>query len=198
MRPGRSLPHRSISLSDIEPQHLEPMEFIVSGSATGQNNTLEQYASGATTTTTTTTRRTASTSNNAAYSNTTNANPNENYAPYFILSLRDQSVQEGESILFEIVVNGESNDRHSSLVTEQCLSLSLLAIVALPLAEVLWDKDGEVISLDSAFRMDYYADGRATLYIPETFLDDQGYYTCTARNILGTCRSTARLNIKCE
>ena len=68
----------------------------------------------------------------------------------------------------------------------------------MPLAEILWDKDGEVISLDSAFRMDYYADGRATLYIPETFLDDQGYYTCTARNTFGTCRSTARLNIKCK
>ena len=120
MRLERSLSHHSISISDIEPQHLEPVEFIVSGSATGQNNTLEQYSSGATTTTTT--KRTASTSNNVGYSNTTNAGPNENYAPYFILSLRDQTVREGESILFEIVVNGKSNDMQSSLVTGQCLS----------------------------------------------------------------------------
>jgi hypothetical protein len=50
--------------------------------------------------------------------------------------------------------------------------------------------------VDSAFRIDYYSDGRATFYIPETFLDDQGYYTCTARNSLGTCRTTARLIVK--
>jgi hypothetical protein len=33
------------------------------------------------------------------------------------------------------------------------------------------------------------------LYIPEAFFDDQGYYTCTATNTLGTCRTTARLTI---
>jgi hypothetical protein len=70
------------------------------------------------------------------------------------------------------------------------------SFIALPLAEIIWDKDGEIISIDSSFRIDYYGDGKATLYIPETFLDDQGYYTCTARNILGTCRTTARLTIK--
>jgi hypothetical protein len=74
----------------------------------------------------------------------------------------------------------------------------LFNILALPLAEIIWDKDGEIITVDSAFRIDYYSDGRATLYIPETFLDDQGYYTCTARNSLGTCRTTARLIIKCK
>lgn len=68
----------------------------------------------------------------------------------------------------------------------------------MPLAEILWDKDGDIITVDSAFRIDYFENGRATLYIPETFLDDQGYYTCTARNNLGTCRTTARLSIKCK
>ncbi len=76
------------------------------------------------------------------------------------------------------------------------LSFILFNFLALPLAEIIWDKDGDIISIDSAFRIDYYSDGRATLYIPETFLDDQGYYTCTARNSLGTCRTTARLIIK--
>lgn len=68
--------------------------------------------------------------------------------------------------------------------------------LALPLAEITWDKDGEIISVDSAFRIDYYSDGRATLYIPETFVDDQGYYTCTAKNSLGSSRTTARLVVK--
>lgn len=74
-------------------------------------------------------------------------------------------------------------------------SIFIEIFLALPMAEIVWDKDGEMISIDSSFRIDYYGDGKATLYIPETFLDDQGYYTCTARNTLGTCRTTARLNI---
>ena len=66
----------------------------------------------------------------------------------------------------------------------------------MPLAEIIWDKDGEIINVNSGFRLDYYSNGRATLYIPETFLDDQGYYTCTAKNSLGTCRTTSRLLVK--
>lgn len=66
------------------------------------------------------------------------------------------------------------------------------------MADITWDRDGEIITVESSFRIDYYSDGRATLYIPETFIDDQGYYTCTARNRLGSCRTTARLSIKCK
>ncbi len=80
-----------------------------------------------------------------------------------------------------------------SLISLFFFSVQYLAV---PLAEIIWDKDGEIINVESAFRLDYYDDGRATLYIPETFIDDQGYYTCTARNSLGSCRTTARLIIK--
>jgi hypothetical protein len=69
---------------------------------------------------------------------------------------------------------------------------------AQPSAEIIWDKNGELIGDDSAFRIDYYGNGRATLYIPEAFSDDQGYYTCTATNTLGTCRTTAHLTINCK
>lgn len=69
------------------------------------------------------------------------------------------------------------------------------SIQAEPAAEILWDKDGQLIGDDSPFRIEYYGDGRATLYIPEVFVDDQGYYTCTARNTLGSSRTTARLNV---
>ncbi|CAF0743307.1 unnamed protein product [Adineta steineri] len=169
----------STFITEIEPRQLEPVEFIVSGSLTGNNNRLEQYSSGGTnhlttttTTTTTTNKRTMAATENTNYDTTKNIGSNENYAPYFISSLHDQTVREGESVLFEIVVS------------------------ALPLAEIIWDKDGEIIGMDSAFRIDYYSDGRATLYIQETFIDDQGYYTCTAVNSLGSCRTTARLICK--
>ncbi|CAF0775682.1 unnamed protein product [Adineta steineri] len=170
----------STFITEIEPRQLEPVEFIVSGSLTGNNNRLEQYSSGGTnhltttttTTTSTTNKRTMASTENTNYDTTKNIGSNENYAPYFISSLHDQTVREGESVLFEIVVS------------------------ALPLAEIIWDKDGEIIGMDSAFRIDYYSDGRATLYIQETFIDDQGYYTCTAVNSLGSCRTTARLICK--
>ena len=197
MRPhGKMCYFYMILFLEIEPRQLEPVEFIVSGSATGTNNRLEQYSNGNTgnfTTTSTTTKRTMASSENTNYGGTANFSSSENYAPYFISSLRDQTVREGESILFEIVVSGID-----LLFRTRDTILSSLLCVALPLAEIIWDKDGEIISIDSAFRIDYYSDGRATLYIPETFVDDQGYYTCTARNSLGTCRSTARLNIRCK
>jgi len=161
----------STFITDIEPRQLEPVEFIVSGSATGVNNTLQQYP-GSSTSNFASTQRTVTSSENIDYnSQTMNMDSSENYAPYFINSLSDQTVREGEPVLFEIVIS------------------------ALPLAEVIWDRDGETITVDSSFRLDYYGDGKVTLYIPETFLDDQGYYTCTARNTLGTCRTTARLMI---
>ncbi|CAF2499044.1 unnamed protein product [Rotaria sp. Silwood2] len=162
----------STLITEIEPRQLAPVEFIVSGSLTGTNNTLEQYSASGTSNLRTTTKQTIQTTDNVNYNERTNINSNQSYRPYFIVSLHDQTVREGESVLFEIVVS------------------------ALPLAEITWDKDGDIISVDSAFRIDYYSDGRATLYIPETFLDDQGYYTCTAKNSFGTCRSTARLIIK--
>jgi hypothetical protein len=162
----------STFITDIEPRQLEPVEFIVSGSATGAHNILEQYPTSSTSNFTTKQRTVTSRENLSYNDQMRHIESSQNYAPYFINSLRDKTVREGEPVLFEIIVS------------------------ALPLAEIIWDKDGEIISIDSSFRIDYYGDGKATLYIPETFLDDQGYYTCTARNILGTCRTTARLTIK--
>ncbi|CAF3636008.1 unnamed protein product [Rotaria sordida] len=170
----------STLITEIEPRQLEPVEFIVSGSLTGSKNTLEQYSTGGisnlqTTKRTTTAAKTTSTTtttDNVNYNERTNIGLNQSYPPYFIVSLHDQTVREGESIVFEVAVS------------------------ALPLAEIIWDKDGEIITVDSAFRIDYYSDGRATLYIPETFIDDQGYYTCTAKNSFGTCRTTSRLIIQ--
>lgn len=80
------------------------------------NNTLEQYPSGfntgnLTTTTTsssTTTKQTVTSRDNAGYNQTINYGSNQDYAPYFLTSLRDQTVREGESVLFEITVYGKN------------------------------------------------------------------------------------------
>ena len=96
----------SLPTLDIEPRQLEPVEFIVSGSATGNNNTLQQYASG-TTSQTRTTQQTVTSSETMGYGGTNTTDLNQSYAPYFLLSLRDQTVREGESVLLEIIVSGK-------------------------------------------------------------------------------------------
>ncbi|CAF3722525.1 unnamed protein product [Rotaria socialis] len=187
-------------------RQFKPIEFVVSGGLSGFNNSIENYATvgDGSYTTTTTTKRTITSSDTGGYSETTNRSVirgirpydqvdlvlqpdsslssiskvlttkvglDSNHAPYFSLSLHDQTAREGESVLFEVVVSAQ------------------------PSAEIVWDKDGTLIGDDSAFRLDYYGDGRTTLYIPEAFFDDQGNYTCTATNSLGTCRTTARLTV---
>ena len=78
------------------------------------------------------------------------------------------------------------------------LFCSLSFLQAQPAPEIIWDKDGQLIGDDSSFRLDYYGDGRATLYIPEAFTEDQGLYTCTVTNSYGTCRTSARLTVDCK
>ncbi|CAF0760989.1 unnamed protein product, partial [Didymodactylos carnosus] len=152
----------STFITEIEPKYYEPVEFVVSGG--GSATEIDQY--GARGEMTSSTKRTTTTSYD------TSVIDGQDHAPYFVVSLRDYSVKEGEPILFEVMISAQ------------------------PLAEILWDKDGELIGDESSFRIDYYGDGRATLYIPEAFLDDAGSYSCTARNISGTVRSTARLQVE--
>ncbi|CAF1082065.1 unnamed protein product, partial [Adineta steineri] len=189
----------------------QPVEFLLSGGGglSGYNTTVEEYTTGGSgtggyTTTKTTTKRTITSADAGGYNEGTNkslvrgirpfdqvdlilqpdssissskllstnlSSEQGGYSPHFNVSLHDQTVREGESVLFEIIVSAQ------------------------PSAEIIWDKDDQLIGDDSAFRLDYYGDGRATLYIPEAFADDQGYYTCTVTNSHGTCRTTARLNV---
>jgi hypothetical protein len=53
-------------------------------------------------------KQTATSSNTLGFSAANDADQNQSYAPYFIASLRDQIVHEGESVLFEIVVSGRT------------------------------------------------------------------------------------------
>lgn len=109
---------------DIEPRQLEPVEFIVSGSLTDNYNTLQSYgntytggytntttttATNTTTTTNAATERTLTSRNNTGYNNQTinSVSNNQSYAPYFITSLHDQTIREGQPVLFEIVISGK-------------------------------------------------------------------------------------------
>ncbi len=92
---------------DIEPRQLEPVEFIVSGSATGAHNILEQYPTSSTSNFTTKQRTVTSRENLSYNDQMRHIESSQNYAPYFINSLRDKTVREGEPVLFEIIVSGK-------------------------------------------------------------------------------------------
>ena len=58
----------------------------------------------------TTTQRTVTTTRENTGYNNASIDSSQNYAPYFLSSLRDQTVKEGEPVLFEIVVSGKDSN----------------------------------------------------------------------------------------
>ncbi|CAF0838305.1 unnamed protein product, partial [Adineta ricciae] len=201
--------NNSTVMTETVTRQYQPVEFRVSGGLPGYNNSIiEQYStvdSDSPSGYTTTTRTITSSDTPGRYGETisrstvrgvkpfdqvdlilqpdtpltsttsrlltTNTGYEQGYTPYFTVSLNDQTIREGESVLLEIKVSAQ------------------------PAPEIIWDKDGQLIGDDSSFRLDYYGDGRATLYIPEAFAEDQGLYTCTVTNGYGTCRTSARLTV---
>lgn len=55
----------------------------------------------------TTTQQTVTTTRQNTGYNNASLDSSQNYAPYLLSSLRDQTVKEGEPILFEIIVSGK-------------------------------------------------------------------------------------------
>jgi hypothetical protein len=72
------------------------------------NNRLEQYPGSTSMSNFTTTQRTVTSRENLSYNDQIkHVESSQNYAPYFINSLRDQTVREGEPVLFEIIISGK-------------------------------------------------------------------------------------------
>lgn len=92
---------------EIEPRQLDPVEFIVSGSLTGQNNNLEPNSNG-TMSYARIMKQSTTPAEALGFTTARTMDTNESYAPYFILALRDHNVREGHPILFEITVSGNS------------------------------------------------------------------------------------------
>uniref|UniRef100_W8AQC6 Myosin light chain kinase, smooth muscle n=1 Tax=Ceratitis capitata TaxID=7213 RepID=W8AQC6_CERCA len=86
--------------------------------------------------------------------------------PHFIRHLRDLRCCDGDAITLECHVE------------------------ALPEPVIIWEKDGRVLPSDKDFTMSY--DGiKATLSIPRIYPEDEGKYTCVAKNNLGRSLSSA-------
>ncbi|XP_014087258.3 myosin light chain kinase, smooth muscle isoform X2 [Bactrocera oleae] len=86
--------------------------------------------------------------------------------PRFIRHLRDLRCCDGDAITLECHVE------------------------ALPEPVIIWEKDGRVLPSGKDFTMSY--DGiKATLSIPRIYPEDEGEYTCVAKNNLGRALSSA-------
>ncbi|XP_037942022.1 myosin light chain kinase, smooth muscle-like, partial [Teleopsis dalmanni] len=86
--------------------------------------------------------------------------------PHFIRHLRNLRCCDGDSITLECHVEG------------------------LPEPYIIWEKDGRVLPSDKEFSMSY--DGiKATLSIPRVYPEDEGEFTCVAKNNLGRTLSSA-------
>lgn len=86
--------------------------------------------------------------------------------PRFIRHLRDLRCCDGDAITLECHVE------------------------ALPEPVIIWEKDGRVLPSGKGFTMSY--DGiKATLSVPRIYPEDEGEYTCIAKNNLGRTLSSA-------
>ena len=114
----------------------KPIEFIVSGNLPAYNTIVEEYSTTDNGSQTTTPAKTSMdmsgyyqtkihdikpfdqvdlilqpensmTSSSSSKVLKTNIGLDSNHAPYFVLSLHDQTIREGQSVLFEVIVSGK-------------------------------------------------------------------------------------------
>lgn len=91
--------------------------------------------------------------------------------PEFTEALKDLSVNDGEKLMLQCVVNGD------------------------PEPQITWSKNGKSISSSEIMNLKY-KNGIATLTINEVYPEDEGVYTCTATNSVGATETKCNLKIK--
>lgn len=61
--------------------------------------------------------------------------------------------------------------------------------------QITWSKNGKAISSSEIMDLKY-KNGVATLTINEVFPEDEGVYTCTATNSIGSTETSSKLTIQ--
>ncbi|KAH9498310.1 hypothetical protein Btru_006495 [Bulinus truncatus] len=92
--------------------------------------------------------------------------------PTFVKELESIEATEGQPVRFEVVVSGE------------------------PAPLVSWFLDGETIRDSQVYKIESGPDGRCSLFLPESFPEDEGEYECQATNIFGTVSTKASLFVQ--
>lgn len=71
-------------------------------------------------------------------------------------------------------------------------------IVGIPMPEVTWYKEDEVLSNSDVFEITQDDENNYTLFIHDVLPEDAGKYIVAAKNELGTVTSTAQLTVEGE
>lgn len=90
--------------------------------------------------------------------------------PQFTQVLRDMSISDGDQLQLQATVAGD------------------------PEPQILWTRNGNPIASSEIMDLKY-KNGCATLTIAEVFPEDEGQYTCTATNSIGSTDTSCRLTI---
>lgn len=91
--------------------------------------------------------------------------------PDFTKPLKDLQILDGETLTLSCSVTGD------------------------PEPQILWAKNGNAISSSEIMDLKY-KNGVATLTINEVFPEDEGVYSCTATNSIGSTETKSKLTIK--
>jgi Immunoglobulin I-set domain len=93
------------------------------------------------------------------------------HKPEFIKGLKDMTINDTEMLTLQCSVKGD------------------------PDPQITWSKNGKKISSSEIIDLKYKS-GVATLKINEVFPEDEGEYTCTATNSVGSTDSKCQLKVK--
>lgn len=91
--------------------------------------------------------------------------------PQFVKPLSEMTIKDGEALKLTCIVQGD------------------------PDPNVTWLKNGELLSSSDILDLKY-RNGTATLSINEVYPEDEGLYTCKAKNSLGETETTCRLTVQ--
>lgn len=91
--------------------------------------------------------------------------------PQFSKPLKDLTIRDGDQLLLTCAVEGD------------------------PEPQITWSKNGKAISSSEIMDLKY-KNGVATLTINEVFPEDEGVFTCTATNSIGSVDTKCKLTIK--
>lgn len=91
--------------------------------------------------------------------------------PNFTKPLKDLAIKDGETLTLACSVSGD------------------------PEPQVTWAKNGKAISSSEIMDLKY-KNGVATLTINEVFPEDEGVYSCTATNSIGSIETKCKLSVK--
>ncbi len=111
--------------------------------------------------------------------------------PEFTKALKNLTIKDGETLTLSCSVQGDPEPQVTHHVLRKMDDDNLQLIYF----QITWSKNGKAISSSEIMDLKY-KNGVATLTINEVFPEDEGVYTCTATNSIGSTETSSKLTIQ--